>query len=225
MDKSTRLRYLEAMGIDVWLPKAAAFTAIAPVDVDRKPEAEALSWHQLEQDVSACVACELAQKHCPPFLGEGNQQADWMVVGLMPELNEANEVKAITGYAELLLNEMIRAIGLTRKLIYLTPVVKCLPVNNEEPVQAHADMCRDFLVKQIKLVQPKMILVLGQSAARFLLQNQLGLDQLRGQVHRLQNVPLIVVNHPENLLLSPLEKRAAWLDLQLALKTYQDGEQ
>ncbi len=223
MDKSTRLHYLDAMGIDVWLPKATACTA--PVDAEQKSGVEALSWQQLEEDVSACVACELAQQRCQPFLGEGNQQADWMVVGLVPELNEANEVKAITGYAELLLNEMIRAIGLTRKLVYLTSVVKCLPLNRKDPSQAHADKCRDFLIKQTKLVQPKIILVMGQSAARYILQNQLELDQLRGHVHRLQDLPLIVVNHPENLLLSPLDKRAAWLDLQLALKTYQDGEE
>lgn len=223
MDKSTRLHYLEAMGIDVWVPKASAFAASADADQTSGGRGE-LSWQQLEEDVSACVACELAQQRCQPFLAEGNQQADWMVVGLVPELNEANEVKAITGYAELLLNEMIRAIGLTRKLVYLTSVVKCLPVNKKEPAQAHADMCRDFLVRQIKLVQPKIILALGQPTARILLQNQHGLDELRGHVHRLQDVPLIVVNHPENLLLSPLDKKAAWLDLQLALRTYQDGE-
>lgn len=223
MDKSTRLHYLDAMGIDVWIPKAVSSTA--RLDADQNLGEEVQSWQQLEQDVSVCTACELAQQLCHPYIGEGNQQADWMLIGLLPELDEGNEVKAITGYAELLLNEMIRAMGLARKQVYLTPVVKCLPVNKMEPAQVHADMCRDFLVKQIKLVRPKIILALGQSAARFLLQNKQGLDELRGHVYKLYDVPLIVVNHPKNLLLSPLDKRAAWLDLQLALKTYQAGEE
>lgn len=223
MDNGTRLRYLEAMGIDVWVPRS--IEAIAPEQPFERRPTESITWEQLEQAVSVCSSCERCQLRSQFLLGEGNRQADWMIIASTPTINEHQTPKVMTGYAEQLLNEMLRAIGLNREQVYLAPLLKCLTVSAVDADQAQADSCREFLHQQIQLVQPKIILLMGEVAARLLLQTNQKWEALRQQAHQLQNVPLIVLNHPEHLLLSMLDKKTAWLDLQRALRLFRSGEE
>jgi Uracil-DNA glycosylase len=100
--------------------------------------------------------------------------------------------------------------------------VKCRPPNNRDPKPDEADACRPYLDRQIELIQPKIILAAGRIAAQSLLRTEAPVSRLRGKVHTLNQTPVIVVYHPSYLLRSPNEKKKAWLDLQLALNTYQE---
>ncbi len=230
MDNALRLQYLEAMGIDVWLPRdaesAKGFTSIDDVDlqldeVESQDVAQTVvedNWEDLRKQVEECRQCELCQTRKQTVFGTGSHKADWMLIGEAPGENEDLQGVPFVGPAGKLLTEMIRAIGLEREAVYIANIVKCRPPNNRDPKHEEIKTCNDFLQRQIKLVQPKIILAIGRVAAQTLLQSNAPLSKLRGVPHQLAGIPLIVVYHPAYLLRSLLEKRKAWQDLQLAMK-------
>ena len=150
----------------------------------------------------------------------GNQQADWLIVGEATGGDEDRQGEPFVGRAGQLLNEMLRAIGLKREQAYIANILKCRPPGNRDPKSEEAASCSPYLLRQIELIQPKVILALGRIAAQRLLQSSTSLGRLRGQIHHLETVqcPVIVTYHPAYLLRSPAEKRKAWQDLQFARK-------
>ena len=232
MDNSTRLQYLESMGIDVWVSRKAR-QAEEMLGVDEKEfhvaeqeksqfEDVADKWAALQKEVSECRKCTLCNTRTQTVFGTGNVNADWMFIGEAPGQNEDLEGKPFVGQAGKLLTEMIRAIGLEREAVYIANILKCRPPNNRDPKVEEVKTCHDYLQRQITLIKPKIILAVGRIAAQTLLETNEPLSRLRGVPHQLNNIPLVVVYHPAYLLRSLLEKRKAWQDLQLAMKIYKE---
>ncbi|MCK4841996.1 MAG: uracil-DNA glycosylase [Methylococcales bacterium] len=228
MEHSTRLQYLEAMGIDVWISKEQAFVNNA-VQINEVPEnitEEAGnwtdSWIDLQAEVSECQKCTLCNSRTQTVFGTGNINADWMLISEAPGEQEEQEGLPFVGQASLLLTEMIRAIGLTMDDVYITNIVKCRAESKRDPKMEEIAACHEYIQRQVALVKPKIILAVGRVAAQALLETKEPLADLRGVVHQLAGISLVVIYHPAYLLRSPLEKRKAWQDLQLAIKVYQE---
>ena len=228
MDNALRLQYLEAMGIDVWLPRASAHSEqpLSPevVTDNSEPETTADQWDILQAEVANCTKCALCATRTQTVFGSGNKQADWMLVGEAPGQHEDEQGLPFVGNAGLLLTEMLRAIGLTREEVFITNILKCRPPSNRDPHADEVESCNDYLQRQLKLIQPKIILAIGRIAAQTLLKTDAPLARLRGKVHTFNNTPVVVVYHPAYLLRSLSEKRKAWLDLQLAIQTVKDNK-
>lgn len=228
MDNALRLQYLEAMGIDVWLPRASAHSEqpLSPevVTDNSEPETTTDQWDILQAEVANCTKCALCATRTQTVFGSGNKQADWMLVGEAPGQHEDEQGLPFVGNAGLLLTEMLRAIGLTREEVFITNILKCRPPSNRDPHADEVESCNDYLQRQLKLIQPKIILAIGRIAAQTLLKTDAPLAKLRGKVHTFNNTPVVVVYHPAYLLRSLSEKRKAWLDLQLAIQTVKDNK-
>ena len=235
MDNTTRLQYLEAMGIDVWIPRTSAPVVSKPIvapksateQVIREPglhNASSTAWADLENEVAACTKCDLCKTRTQTVFGTGNKTADWMIIGEAPGQHEDEQGKPFVGKAGLLLTEMLRAAGLDRDEVFITNILKCRPPGNRDPKPDEAKNCSEYLQQQQALLKPKIILAVGRIAAQTLLNTEAPLSKLRGKVHTLDGVPLVVVYHPAYLLRSLLEKRKAWQDLQLAVQTVKDNK-
>jgi uracil-DNA glycosylase len=231
LDNALRLQYLEAMGIDVWVPRASehgeqALSSEVIID-NAEPEISASAndnWDELQAEVAGCSKCALCETRTQTVFGSGNKQADWMLVGEAPGQHEDEQGLPFVGSAGLLLTEMLRAIGLTREEVFITNILKCRPPNNRDPRADEVESCNDYLQRQLKLIQPKIILAVGRIAAQTLLKTDMTLARLRGKVHVYNNTPVVVVYHPAYLLRSLPEKRKAWQDLQLAIRTVKDSK-
>ncbi len=189
------------------------------------PDITSLDWPTLQQRVSECTQCaELVASRSQTVFGVGNQKADWMIIGEAPGADEDKQGEPFVGKAGQLLNAMLNAIGLQRRQVYIANVLKCRPPNNRDPKPEEAAACEAFLKRQITLVRPKVILVVGRIAAQNLLKVETPIGKLRGTVHRYEGaIPVVVTYHPAYLLRSPSEKRKSWADLCLA-RALLDGE-
>jgi uracil-DNA glycosylase family 4 len=227
-----RLQYLEAMGIDVWVPRTLAdheqsFAVIDNADKALRltePEAEDPRWDSLQAEVAACTKCSLCKTRTQTVFGAGSKHAEWMVIGEAPGQSEDQQGLPFVGNAGLLLTEMLRAIGLARDEVFIANILKCRPPGNRDPKPDEIEACSDYLQRQQTLIKPKIILAVGRIAAQALLKSDEPLAKLRGKVHTLNDTPVVVVYHPAYLLRSLIEKRKAWLDLQLAEQTYKNNK-
>ena len=179
-----------------------------------------MGWDELQALVASCTACPLHQTRTQTVFGVGNRSADWMAIGEAPGEQEDLQGEPFVGRAGLLLNEMLRSIGLAREQVFIANILKCRPPKNRDPQVDEASACEGHLKQQLALVKPKIILAVGRIAAQNLLKTTTPIGKLRGLVHDYQGVPLVVTYHPAYLLRSPLEKRRAFDDLRLALHTY-----
>ena len=180
--------------------------------------AASADWDALTADIAACRACALCQTRTQTVPGVGLRQARWLVVGEAPGQEEDERGEPFVGRAGKLLDAMLYAVGLDRTSCYIANILKCRPPANRNPTPDEAAACRPFLDRQIALIAPRLILAVGAVPARHLLQTEVAVGKLRGQVHRLPgtDIPLVVTYHPAYLLRSPLEKRKVWGDLCLA---------
>ncbi len=228
IDESKRLLYLDAMEIDVWRPKQNCLAAITEdTEEDKKrfdcsPTSEPEQWQKLREEVANCQACDLHKTRTQTVFGTGNTHADWLLIGEAPGHHEDLQGEPFVGKAGQLLNEMLKAINLSREQVYIANILKCRPPNNRDPKPEEVIACSGFLQRQIDLIKPKIILAVGRIAAQQLLKTNEPIGKLRGKVHFLDAIPVIVIYHPAYLLRSLLEKRKAWQDLQLALKTFRE---
>jgi len=218
-----RRAYLQAMGIDVWLPNdapepAAPASERAAAAGSENPGADNLSWDELRACVSDCTRCELSSSRTKTVFGVGHQSADWMIIGEAPGAEEDRRGEPFVGRAGKMLDEMFRAIGQRRDTVFIANILKCRPPNNRDPLPAEAVECRSYLERQIALVQPKIILAVGKIAAQNLLQTDDPVGRMRGRPHNLKGIPLVVTYHPAYLLRSPSHKRDSWNDLCLATR-------
>ncbi|MFI3158509.1 MAG: uracil-DNA glycosylase [Methylococcaceae bacterium] len=221
MDNATRQQYLEAMGIDVWLPRAVAnheqSSALDAIAANAPPEPSD-SWEALQAEVSPCTKCDLCKTRIQTVFGSGNKTADWMIIGEGPGQNEDQQGLPFVGKAGLLLTEMLRAIGLDREEVFIANIVKCRPPANRDPKPIEIETCKPYLLRQMALLKPKIIVVLGRIAAQALLNTDEPISKLRGKIHALNDTPVVVVYHPAYLLRTLPDKRKAWADLKLALQ-------
>jgi uracil-DNA glycosylase len=180
------------------------------------PAAKLTSLQEIADVVATCRRCSLYATAINPVPGVGNPDADFMCVGEAPGANEDQQGEPFVGQAGQLLNKILAAIDLKREDVFIANVLKHRPPGNRNPTPDEVVACSPYLVRQIELVRPKVILALGTFAAQTLLETKLTIGKLRGQVHRYYGVPLIVTYHPAALLRNPSWKRPTWEDVQLA---------
>jgi len=221
-----RLAYLDALGVTAYVRRGiAGGPAPAEADVSRATPVASLGWDALETAVLSCERCGLSRTRTQAVFGTGNPQARMMVVGEAPGAEEDRQGEPFVGRAGQLLNAMLRAIGLARGDVFIANVLKCRPPGNRDPRPEETTQCLPYLHRQIALVAPRVILCVGRIAAHNLLDTDLPLGRLRGEVHRLPSgVPVVVTYHPAYLLRSPEQKARAWDDLRFAMRTLRDGD-
>ena len=180
-----------------------------------------MDWETLAHTAATCRACDLCDYRKNSVFGVGALQADWMVIGEPPSEEEDAEGEPFVGPSGQLLDNMLKAVGLSRKAqgqagVYITSAIKCRPPARNPSLQ-ELSTCAPYLARQVALVQPKVILLMGRFAMQAVLQTSEPLGKLRGQVHTYQGVPVVVTYHPASLLRTPADKAKAWADLVLAL--------
>jgi len=209
-----RRAYLEALGIDVWVPRDHVDPEIEVVEPVAAPDG--LDWTALRETVAACTRCKLHESRTQTVFGVGDPSADWMIIGEAPGAEEDRRGEPFVGRAGKLLDEMLQAVGQGRDSVFIANILKCRPPNNRDPEAAESAECRGYRERQSELVQPKIILAVGRIAAHLLLETDTPVGRLRGTTHYLDKTPLIVTYHPAYLLRSPSQKRKSWDDLCLA---------
>ncbi|TDY01627.1 uracil-DNA glycosylase [Thiohalophilus thiocyanatoxydans] len=228
-------RYLDAMGIDVWVRRDQALpaevaplpeSAPEPASAEGRPDVSELDWSALRQQVAGCQLCELHTSRTRTVFGVGDEQARWLIIGEAPGVDEDRQGEPFVGRAGMLLNAMLQAVGLAREQVYIANILKCRPPNNRDPRPEEAAACFPYLRRQIELIQPDLIIALGRVAAQRLLDCTTSLARLRGTVHRLEatGTPVVVTYHPAYLLRTPADKRKAWEDLLFAQSLTRDDQ-
>jgi uracil-DNA glycosylase len=216
MEKIAKKRLLKAMDIDIWVSR----TPTKKATKNRSLNAE---WEELREEVETCTRCSLYKTRTKAVFGVGNTQAELMFIGEAPGAQEDKQGEPFVGRAGQLLDSMLRAINLSRKEIYIANILKSRPPNNRDPLPEETAACTPYLIRQIALVQPKLLVALGRIAAQFLLNTTAPLSSLRGKqfAYGPANIPMLVLYHPAYLLRSPQNKSKAYEDLCLIRHTLQ----
>jgi len=166
--------------------------------------------------VAECTRCGLAQSRKRTVPGEGNPNAQLMLVGEGPGATEDETGRPFVGAAGELLTQILGSIGIPRESVFIANVVKCRPPQNRKPLPDEAAACLPYLRRQVQLVRPKVLLALGATAAEGLLGVRKSLGELRGAVHTFGGIPLVVTYHPAALLRNPNWKKPTWDDVRIA---------
>lgn len=175
-----------------------------------------VSWDSLHEAIAACEKCQLYRGVHHKVPGQGNGQAALMFIGEGPGAEEDLQGLAFVGAAGQLLTRMISAIGLTREQVYICNVVKCRPPQNRTPLPEEAAACLPFLRAQFALVRPRVVVLLGATAARAVLGDQVRITRDRGNWTEKKGVWFLPTYHPAALLRDESKKRDAWHDFQAA---------
>jgi DNA polymerase len=195
---------------------------------------ESLDWVALESAVAGCTACGLCKSRKQAVFGVGNRQAHWLLVGEAPGAEEDARGEPFVGQAGRLLDNMLASVGLSRSgadehAVYIANVLKCRPPGNRNPDPSEVARCEPYLLRQVALIQPRLILVMGRFAAQSLLGTDAAIAALRGRVHAIRigdrDVPVVVTYHPAYLLRNLADKAKSWADLCLAREVYSRSAQ
>jgi len=234
IEEARRRQYLDALGITFWEtrqhPDLAATNAMAAdlslagdipgtptSSVQLKNTDDSIGdlhvWRELESAVRTCKKCSLHATRTQTVFGVGNYQAKWMFIGEAPGADEDRQGEPFVGRAGQLLNAILFALGLKREEVYIANVLKCRPPGNRDPQPEEVAQCEPYLLRQIDLIKPRLIVALGRHAAHSLLKTEVPLGKLRGQQLTYHGTPLFVTYHPAYLLRNPVDKRKAWNDL------------
>ncbi len=163
----------------------------------------------------SCTRCGLSKGRNSVVFGSGNPHAELMLIGEGPGAEEDKQGLPFVGPAGELLTKILTAINLSRDQVYIANVVKCRPPNNRNPEPDEVEACSGFLARQIDLVRPKLIVVLGRVAAQALLGSDQSLGRMRGTWHTVRGIPTRVTYHPAALLRQASYKRPTWEDMKL----------
>jgi uracil-DNA glycosylase family 4 len=174
---------------------------------------------RIETRAKTCVKCrELSGCRHSVVFGVGNTRAELMFVGEAPGRDEDLQGEPFVGRAGELLTKIITAMGLKRGDVYITNVIKCRPPENRTPLPDEVKNCLPYLLSQIELIQPKIIVALGSTALRALLDVQLGITKMRGHWYNFRGIPIMPTFHPAYLLRNPAAKREVWDDMKAVLE-------
>jgi len=197
------------------------------------PADSTMSLKTLRDDIGDCKLCRLAKGRTNLVFGSGNPNADIMFIGEAPGADEDIQGLPFVGRAGQLLTNMINAMGLKREDVYIANIIKCRPPGNRTPERDECETCSPFLMRQIAIIRPKVIVALGAVAAKTLLAINAPMSDLRGRWYEftpqlpkdapeaatpLEPVKLAVTYHPAFLLRDPRQKKEAWKDLQMVMK-------
>jgi uracil-DNA glycosylase family 4 len=219
-------------------PQAPSIALAQPLASLASNAVSEMAWDALAQSVRECQACGLCKTRKNTVFGVGAPaagpglapRADWLIVGEAPGENEDLQSEPFVGQAGRLLDNMLKAMGLSRRAqgapeasVYIVNVLKCRPPGNRNPQPEELLQCAPFLERQVALLQPKIIVAMGRFAVQSLLKDtvpqveSIPLGKLRGQIYSYRGIPVVVTYHPAYLLRSLAEKAKAWADLCLAL--------
>ena len=177
--------------------------------------------NELQHQYSNCTKCSLSQSRHNFVYGEGNPNALAMLIGEGPGEQEDKTGRPFVGAAGQLLDKMLAAINLKRSDVYIANIVKCRPPGNRNPEAEERRACLPYLLEQIQIIKPKLLLLLGLVSAQTLLNNNNTLGWHRGRIHYFMDIPALVTYHPSALLRNPEWKKPAWVDLQEFQKEYE----
>ncbi len=221
-----KLQKLQAMGLGpVWQRRDRPVVDAEPERDSAQADIASMDWEAMNLAIAGCRRCRLCEHRTQALPGSGDRNAAWLLLSAAPDRDEDLQGEVVVGTAGSLLTNMLDAVSLEReRQTFHTHLVKCRPLDADgRDRAATADelaACLPYLQRQIALIQPDLVLALGQSAAAALLAQEAGathadvtLDKLRGQVHRYAGLPVVVTHHPQDLLRSPLDKAASWRDL------------
>lgn len=225
-----RLRMWQAMGLGpAWQQRDVPSVRDADRPEPRTARIARLEWDELAREVAQCAACPLGKTRKQAVFGVGYRHAEWMLVGEAPGAEEDARGEPFVGQAGKLLDNMLAAIELTRagetpKSVFIANVLKCRPPGNRNPEPGEVAQCEPFLRRQVELVEPKLVLVMGRFAAQALLGTDASIASLRGQVHHIEvagrRVPVVVTYHPAYLLRNLEDKAKSWADLCFAREVH-----
>jgi len=172
--------------------------------------------------IKDCTKCGLGFTRTNFVFGTGSPEAKMMFIGEAPGRDEDLQGKPFVGRAGQLLTKILNAIQLERKDVFIANILKCRPPNNRDPQTDERDMCFPYLLRQIEIIQPKVIVLLGRIAAQEILGTKDSMASMRGKVHYFMNSKLIITYHPAALLRNPHWKKSTWEDVQLARRIYDE---
>lgn len=218
IDLDTQRQYLAAMDIPVWVRREQPGHALSIEPQETNPAGvQQMDWEQLRASVSDCRLCELCKTRKQTVFGVGDRDANCLIVGEAPGAEEDRLGDPFVGRAGQLLNSMLRAIGLEREQVYIANILKCRPPGNRDPRPEEMASCEPYLLRQIDLLKPKVIVAAGRIAAQSLLRSTTPIGRLRGRRHIYApaELPMVVTYHPAYLLRSPLQKSKSWEDLKM----------
>ena len=174
------------------------------------------SLDEIAKKVNKCTRCPLYETATQGVPGEGNAKAELVCVGEAPGAKEDETGRPFVGQAGQLLTKILAAIDLTREQVFICNVLKHRPPGNRNPRPEEVEACSPYLIRQLELIKPKVIVAFGTFAAQTLLNSKTSIGQLRGLVHQYHGIPLVVTYHPAALLRNPGWKRPTWEDVKLA---------
>lgn len=233
-----RVNYYRDLGIHSFYRRGDAPTAseAVPVAADIPEESDAIleaappplpviasgdkpaALKAIRDDIGDCTRCKLHKQRKNIVFGVGDVNADIMFIGEGPGADEDAQGEPFVGRAGQLLNNMIKAMGISREQVYIANVVKCRPPGNRTPERDECETCMPFLMRQIAVIRPKIIVALGAVAAKNLLGMNDSMANLRGRIYDFRDTKLAVTYHPAFLLRDPRQKGEAWKDLQMVMK-------
>lgn len=203
-------------------PQETLFGEVTPQDEESLPRPNE-TLEDIWTDIGECMRCPLSQSRTHIVNSEGNRNARLMFVGEAPGADEDATGRPFVGRAGQLLNKIIEAIGMKREDIMIGNVNRCRPPQNRTPTPAEAATCKPFLLREIAVIQPEVIVVLGNTAMKNLLGTKEGITKLRGQFQDYRGIKVMPTFHPAYLLRDPSKKREAWEDMK-KVRDYLDGK-
>lgn len=208
---------LEVNGNDLVIEREKA--ELLMEEIKPKPSPLQLFYEQIKD----CRKCPLAETRTNFVFGTGNENADIMFIGEAPGADEDRLGEPFVGRAGQLLNRMLNEVGLQREEVYIANVLKCRPPGNRDPRPEEVAQCLPYLLKQIELIKPKVLVCLGRIAAQTLLKTLSPLSRLRGQIHQFRGIPMVVTYHPAALLRNMGNYERSISDLRFALRVYHEA--
>ncbi|MFW5803178.1 MAG: uracil-DNA glycosylase [Verrucomicrobiota bacterium] len=202
-----------ATSVSASAPSTAAPATVAAAPAQQGADRSAMDWETLQRAVRACRLCPLCESRTNAVFGEGNPNADLMFIGEGPGADEDAQGRPFVGRSGELLTKMIAAMQFTREEVFIANIVKCRPPDNRNPEKSEAQACLPYVLRQIELIQPKVIVLLGATPLKWLL-GKSGITRLHGQWFELNGIAVMPSFHPAFLLRDPRQKRPAWEDLQ-----------
>ncbi len=214
-DLRTYLEYLKGMGITS-LPA----TENTP-EKSTRPKIQTLA--DVRKELGDCKRCKLHRTRKTIVFGEGNEKATLMFIGEGPGYDEDVQGRPFVGRAGQLLTKIIESINLSREEVYIANIIKCRPPQNRNPEPDEIESCNPFLMKQIRVIQPKIICALGTFSAQTLLKTDTKITALRGKLYDLDGIKVIPTYHPAFLLRNPERKREVWEDMKKVAELLKDA--
>ena len=195
-----------------------------PVDAptnDRAIRVPSITLEDIREELGDCKRCKLYGERHHIVFGEGNPRADLVFVGEAPGRDEDMQGKPFIGRAGQLLTDIIKAMGLERKDVYICNILKCRPPKNRNPEPDEIATCEPFLIKQLEAIQPSVICAMGKFAAQTRLKTETAISLLRGRFHSYHGIKLMPTYHPAYLLRNPGAKKQVWQDVQMIMEDLQ----